>query len=161
MTEESAVNYWEVRSLTNSSCFLRKTEIYIFQKYGHVAFDTAQKAVLTSCVLRYKPSPAPLSLFAPTSPMTTASSIATTVPASPTGKKFNKPRPTPGPLEEGLISCCFSFTIQRDLHGIPTLIAGMSAFISLRNTAVSKGHAAYACSNLSSNLIDILMALLS
>jgi hypothetical protein len=25
------------------------------QKYGHVAFDTGQKAVLTSCVLRYKP----------------------------------------------------------------------------------------------------------
>jgi hypothetical protein len=26
-----------------------------FQKYGHVAFDSSQKAVLTSCVLRYKP----------------------------------------------------------------------------------------------------------
>jgi hypothetical protein len=25
------------------------------QKYGHVAFDTGQKAVLTSCVLRCKP----------------------------------------------------------------------------------------------------------
>ncbi|KAF8752063.1 rds2-regulator of drug sensitivity [Rhizoctonia solani] len=36
MSEESAVNYWE--------------------KYGHVAFDPAQKAVLTSCVLRYKPT---------------------------------------------------------------------------------------------------------
>ncbi|KAJ3522863.1 hypothetical protein NMY22_g11703 [Coprinellus aureogranulatus] len=35
MAEESAVNYWE--------------------KYGHVAFDSMQKAVLTSCVLRYKP----------------------------------------------------------------------------------------------------------
>ncbi|PPQ75496.1 hypothetical protein CVT26_015820 [Gymnopilus dilepis] len=35
MAEESAVNYWE--------------------KYGHVAFDSSQKAVLTSCVLRYKP----------------------------------------------------------------------------------------------------------
>ncbi|KIM23048.1 hypothetical protein M408DRAFT_332528 [Serendipita vermifera MAFF 305830] len=35
MSEESAVNFWE--------------------KYGHVAFDTGQKAVLTSCVLRYKP----------------------------------------------------------------------------------------------------------
>ncbi|KAG2756939.1 hypothetical protein P692DRAFT_201800010 [Suillus brevipes Sb2] len=31
MAEESAVNYWE--------------------KYGHVAFDSSQKAVLTSCVL--------------------------------------------------------------------------------------------------------------
>ncbi|KAG8738049.1 hypothetical protein FRC10_007329 [Ceratobasidium sp. 414] len=36
MSEESTVNYWE--------------------KYGHVAFDPAQKAVLTSCVLRYKPT---------------------------------------------------------------------------------------------------------
>lgn len=53
MAEESAVNYWEVcgvrlfgplyRGLTNT------------QKYGHVAFDSSQKAVLTSCVLRYKP----------------------------------------------------------------------------------------------------------
>lgn len=104
MTEESAVNYWE--------------------KYGHVAFDTAQKAVLTSCVLRYKPSPATLSYYPPTSPTITASSVASIGPASPTGKKLPKTRPTPGPLEEGLMSCCFSFTIQRDLHGIPTLIAG-------------------------------------
>jgi PAS domain-containing protein len=36
MAEESAVNYWE--------------------KYGHVAFDSAQKAVLTSCVLRLRPA---------------------------------------------------------------------------------------------------------
>lgn len=28
------------------------------------------------------------------------------------------------PLQERFINCCFSFTIQRDLHGIPTLIAG-------------------------------------
>ncbi|KAF5367874.1 hypothetical protein D9615_010491 [Tricholomella constricta] len=35
MSEESAVNYWE--------------------KYGDVAFEAGQKAVLTSCVLRYKP----------------------------------------------------------------------------------------------------------
>ncbi|PAV18228.1 zinc cluster transcriptional activator [Pyrrhoderma noxium] len=35
MAEESAVNYWE--------------------KYGQIAFDSSQKAVLTSCVLRYKP----------------------------------------------------------------------------------------------------------
>ncbi|THG95261.1 hypothetical protein EW026_g6364 [Hermanssonia centrifuga] len=35
MAEDSAVNYWE--------------------KYGQVAFDTNQKAVLTSCVLRFKP----------------------------------------------------------------------------------------------------------
>ena len=32
-----------------------KQPIPCFQKYGHVAFDSSQKAVLTSCVLRYKP----------------------------------------------------------------------------------------------------------
>ncbi|KZS88024.1 hypothetical protein SISNIDRAFT_476133 [Sistotremastrum niveocremeum HHB9708] len=35
MAEDAAVNYWE--------------------KYGNVAFDTGQKAVLTTCTLRYKP----------------------------------------------------------------------------------------------------------
>ncbi|KAK7027950.1 Transcription factor [Paramarasmius palmivorus] len=55
MAEESAVNYWE--------------------KYGHVAFDASQKAVLTSCVLRYKPqlnlgssTPTPRSTNTPTRP---------------------------------------------------------------------------------------------
>lgn len=57
MAEESAVNYWEVRQpitlthpLTHAT-YLQKHK----QKYGHVAFDSSQKAVLTSCVLRYKP----------------------------------------------------------------------------------------------------------
>jgi len=36
MSEDSAVNF--------------------FEKYGQVAFDTGQKAVLTSCVLRYRPT---------------------------------------------------------------------------------------------------------
>jgi len=61
MAEESAVNYWEVRlpieltpfapSLVTHPTRLTKYK----QKYGHVAFDSSQKAVLTSCVLRYKP----------------------------------------------------------------------------------------------------------
>jgi len=88
MSEEAAVNYWE--------------------KYGHVAFDTAQKAVLTSCVLRYKPAPSSLS---------GASSNAT---PNANTKKSSKEIPP----QERFINCCFSFTIQRDLHGIPTLIAG-------------------------------------
>ncbi|KXN87637.1 Regulator of drug sensitivity 2 [Leucoagaricus sp. SymC.cos] len=61
MAEESAVNYWE--------------------KYGHVAFDSGQKAVLTSCEDQQ-------------------------------------------PMEEGFISCCFSFTIRRDKWGIPSMIVG-------------------------------------
>ncbi|KAI0657618.1 hypothetical protein C8Q70DRAFT_1002839 [Cubamyces menziesii] len=82
MAEDSAVNYWE--------------------KYGNVAFDSNQKAVLTSCVLRYKP-------LLPSSGATT--------PARPKDSQ-------PPPNEEAFISCCFSFTIRRDPYGIPTLIVG-------------------------------------
>ena len=74
--------------------------MYVCQKYGNVAFDSTQKAVLTSCVLRYKP-------LLPSSGATT--------PAR------GKEQP---PNEEGFISCCFSFTIRRDPYGIPTLIVG-------------------------------------
>ncbi|OCH90162.1 hypothetical protein OBBRIDRAFT_622675 [Obba rivulosa] len=77
MAEDSAVNYWE--------------------KYGNVAFDSNQKAVLTSCTLRYRPR-------------------------LPSG---NKPRSgSAQEEEESTISCCFSFTIRRDPYGIPTLIVG-------------------------------------
>ncbi|KAH8102096.1 hypothetical protein BXZ70DRAFT_930237 [Cristinia sonorae] len=86
MAEDSAVNYWE--------------------KYGHVAFDSNQKAVLTSCVLRYKP-------ILPTSGMTT-----------PSPNRATKALLDSGAQEEGFRSCCFSFTIRRDPYGIPTLIVG-------------------------------------
>ncbi|OJT04052.1 Regulator of drug sensitivity 2 [Trametes pubescens] len=82
MAEDAAVNYWE--------------------KYGNVAFDSNQKAVLTSCVLRFKP-------------LLPASGAVT--PAR--GRDTHPP-----PDEEGFISCCFSFTIRRDPYGIPTLIVG-------------------------------------
>jgi len=78
MAEESAVNYWE--------------------KYGHVAFDSSQKAVLTSCVLRYKPV------------------LNSGSPA--------KNEEEQQPMEENFISCCFSFTIRRDKWGIPSMIVG-------------------------------------
>ncbi|KAK7682747.1 hypothetical protein QCA50_014130 [Cerrena zonata] len=83
MAEDSAVNYWE--------------------KYGHVAFDSNQKAVLTSCVLRFKPA---LPTHGSTSPTTV------------------RGRESEGKPEERFISCCFSFTIRRDPYGIPTLIVG-------------------------------------
>ncbi|KAF8057061.1 hypothetical protein FPV67DRAFT_1529974 [Lyophyllum atratum] len=81
MAEESAVNYWE--------------------KYGHVAFDSSQKAVLTSCVLRYRPQ---------------LNAIAAKQKEGEEGKEEN--------TEEGFVNCCFSFTIRRDKWGIPTMIVG-------------------------------------
>ncbi|KAK2466582.1 hypothetical protein APHAL10511_001444 [Amanita phalloides] len=89
MAEESAVNYWE--------------------KYGNVAFDSMQKAVLTSCVLRYKP----VFNTGPTSPSSSSAS-ARTVDA----------QQADAPAEEGFINCCFSFTIRRDKWGIPSMIVG-------------------------------------
>ncbi|KAI9751608.1 MAG: hypothetical protein M4579_006001 [Chaenotheca gracillima] len=62
--EESLVSYWE--------------------KFGTIAFDNAQKAMLTSCFLK-NPDP-----------------------------KAN----------DSIIHCCFSFTIRRDSHNIPSMIVG-------------------------------------
>lgn len=82
MAEESAVNYWE--------------------KYCNVAFDSSQKAVLTSCVLRFQP-------LVKQNPGTTTPGRAPLA-------------PTPG--KEELVNCCFSFTIRRDTWGIPLMIVG-------------------------------------
>ncbi|TEB32965.1 hypothetical protein FA13DRAFT_1731482 [Coprinellus micaceus] len=91
MAEESAVNYWE--------------------KYGHVAFDSMQKAVLTSCVLRYKPVI-----------NSSAANMQSKGNTSPSVKE--EPVELDGPTEEGFINCCFSFTIRRDKWGIPSMIVG-------------------------------------
>ncbi|RXW15682.1 hypothetical protein EST38_g10168 [Candolleomyces aberdarensis] len=90
MAEESAVNYWE--------------------KYGHVAFDSSQKAVLTSCVLRYKPVVNPNS----------NNSAGTGVKEEPSDDDTGATQPT----EAAFINCCFSFTIRRDKWGIPSMIVG-------------------------------------
>lgn len=50
------------------------------QKYGHVAFDSTQKAVLTSCVLRFKPA---LSSIPSRSSLSTAPLNSSLVPSSP------------------------------------------------------------------------------
>ncbi|KAJ7762351.1 hypothetical protein DFH07DRAFT_814050 [Mycena maculata] len=91
MAEESAVNYWE--------------------KYGHVAFDSSQKAVLTSCVLRYKP----------VLPSSNAIPNAASEVAKATGDRAQQP---PQEQEGEFINCCFSFTIRRDKWGIPSMIVG-------------------------------------
>lgn len=90
------------------------------QKYGHVAFDTAQKAVLTSCVLRYKPSPSSIGLNSAPSSIS-SNNMQMKNGGGGGGVRGRGKEP---PLQERFINCCFSFTIQRDLHGIPTLIAG-------------------------------------
>ncbi|KAJ3820780.1 hypothetical protein EV361DRAFT_555180 [Lentinula raphanica] len=122
MAEESAVNYWE--------------------KYGHVAFDSSQKAVLTSCVLRYKPQlnisptsprngPAGASasgmMGAGVSGVSTSSSSgpgASLVLNPPASSNTSNTGPAIVPTEEGLVNCCFSFTIRRDKWGIPSMIVG-------------------------------------
>jgi hypothetical protein len=76
---------------THQDCF----SLHYEQKYGSVAFDQGQKAVLTSCVLRYKP------------------------------RELNPHQPNQnGQPQEGFINCCFSFTIRRDSWGIPVAIIG-------------------------------------
>ena len=81
------------------------------QKYGQVAFDSTQKAVLTSCVLRYKPS---INF--------TSSGYATPI----SHRSYNKSGASTRSekAEEGFVSCCFSFTIRRDMVGIPSMIVG-------------------------------------
>lgn len=92
MAEDSAVNYWE--------------------KYGAVAFDTNQKAVLTTCQLRYKP-------VLPTSGAATPANALSLSTSSRSSDEHDHPA-----KEQGVIDCCFSFTIRRDPYGIPTLIVG-------------------------------------
>lgn len=65
-----------------------------------MAFDSSQKAVLTSCVLRYKPV------------------------INVKERKQGQDEGEQPPREEGFINCCFSFTIRRDKWGIPTMIVG-------------------------------------
>ena len=113
MQEDSAVNYWE--------------------KYGNIAFDEGQKAVLTSCVLK-NPDGNPMGhpgllagnateLFVSDFPGATdgrrlsisgvqarkgsAGSVTSAVMPAPSGRKN--------------VACCFSFTIRRDKYGMPIL----------------------------------------
>ncbi|KXS18887.1 hypothetical protein M427DRAFT_53369 [Gonapodya prolifera JEL478] len=88
LQEDSAVNYWE--------------------KYGNIAFDEGQKAVLTSCVLRSPP--------ADDSGGSGASGTAAAPGLSATDATSSGRRK--------IVSCCFSFTIRRDRYNIPILIVG-------------------------------------
>lgn len=83
-----------------------------------MAFDSAQKAVLTSCVLRYKPAHNRNPAFIPSS----AASAST--PSKDENVKEEEFDMDDQPMEEGFVSCCFSFTIRRDKWGIPSMIVG-------------------------------------
>lgn len=80
-----------------------------------MAFDSSQKAVLTSCVLRYKPA-------FNQNPAANPGSPAKDPQKDSKDKKDQKKDDQP--MEEGFISCCFSFTIRRDKWGIPSMIVG-------------------------------------
>jgi len=98
MAEESSVNYWE--------------------KYGQIAFDLAQKAVLTTCVLRYKPN---------LSTTSQSSRPPTAIGKRKRDREREKARQREAegmPEQERFINCCFSFTIRRDLYGIPVMVVG-------------------------------------
>ncbi|KAK4054245.1 Transcription factor [Microbotryomycetes sp. JL201] len=118
MAEESAVNYWE--------------------KYGNIAFDAGQKAVLTSCVLinqsvlskkRKKLAAAMASANKKNSPSKDATnqSVSTVAAASgaagttATTDKADKNDKLKKLIEEAKINCCFSFTIRRDSYAIPSV----------------------------------------
>lgn len=116
MAEESAVNYWEVRLSERPSYIMNFPALH--QKYGHIAFDSSQKAVLTSCVVRYKPA---INSAAPATPAK-GSAAAT---ANSNGQvAVNEQEEEELAMEEGFINCCFSFTIRRDKWGIPSMIVG-------------------------------------
>ncbi|KAK4555281.1 Transcription factor [Recurvomyces mirabilis] len=89
MEGESLVSYWE--------------------KFGAVAFDGMQKAVLTSCSLVKR-----------------ASSSA----GGAAGREEKE-------AEAEKVRCCFSFTIRRDTHNIPSLIVGNFLPIRPRNTTAA------------------------
>jgi hypothetical protein len=74
-----------------------------------VAFDPFQKAVITSCSLRYKPVLQPSGGVAP---------AGGGAGGGANGQKHE------GEKEERLINCCFSFTIRRDKWGMPSMIVG-------------------------------------
>ncbi|GAA6014164.1 hypothetical protein JCM11491_004125 [Sporobolomyces phaffii] len=100
MAEESAVNYWE--------------------KYGNIAFDVGQKAVLTSCVL-INQSILSRSQKRKRNQPSTSDATASGSGAGAGGGGGGAKKKVP---EEAMVSAAFSFTIRRDSYGIPSMIVG-------------------------------------
>lgn len=112
MQEDSAVNYWE--------------------KYGNIAFDEGQKAVLTSCVLK-NPDGNPMGhpgllagnateLFNSDFPNleNRRASISGAMPRKGSSSSVSS-AVMPAPSGRKTVACCFSFTIRRDKYGMPIL----------------------------------------
>ncbi|KAI8874366.1 hypothetical protein GQ42DRAFT_173905 [Ramicandelaber brevisporus] len=96
MAEQSDVNYWE--------------------KYGNIAFDPSQKAVLTSCVLKRHPQ---LDEWLDKDIEPKGSDGLGT----PTHQQQQQQQELI--LDDGeTTACCFSFTIRRDKYNIPMAIVG-------------------------------------
>ncbi|QRV85022.1 Fungal Zn(2)-Cys(6) binuclear cluster domain [Ceratobasidium sp. AG-Ba] len=115
---------------------VRRVGSQYWEKYGHVAFDPAQKAVLTSCVLRYKPTPNTVSTSSASngSAQVRLCFARNAIPNPPVGEQSSPVWHRRGQgqdgesngamTQSGFINCCFSFTIRRDTWGIPSVIVG-------------------------------------
>ncbi|KAI4737262.1 hypothetical protein E4T50_12263 [Aureobasidium sp. EXF-12298] len=94
MAEDSLVSYWE--------------------KFGAIAFDQSQKAILTSCTLK--------------NPQDDDETDKTDKPKDGVASEELKAKtPKHGgetKQQQRLRKCCFSFTIRRDIHNIPSVIVG-------------------------------------
>ncbi|KAJ2006238.1 Transcription factor [Coemansia thaxteri] len=100
MPENSTVNYWE--------------------KYGEIAFDATQKAVLTSCVLQTAASIR--SMVHADAALAHAGSRHLSAPLKPaTAVDASQPSPS---QPSRPVRCCFSFTLRRDKYKIPLAIVG-------------------------------------
>ncbi|KAJ2808835.1 Transcription factor [Coemansia guatemalensis] len=101
MSESSTVNYWE--------------------KYGEIAFDATQKAVLTSCVLQTAASVRTLVQRGGSKGLGDSRPMS----SSRIALKINGIADQPAPSQPGRpVRCCFSFTLRRDKHKIPLGIIG-------------------------------------
>ncbi|KAK1052893.1 Transcription factor [Friedmanniomyces endolithicus] len=94
VAEESLVSYWE--------------------KFGAIAFDWSQKAILTSCTLMVPP-PAEVQVE-----VGGVGKDGRREGASSANGGADRDKEKVGEK----VKCCFSFTIRRDMHNIPSLIVG-------------------------------------
>ncbi|TKA61780.1 hypothetical protein B0A55_11704, partial [Friedmanniomyces simplex] len=104
VAEESLVSYWE--------------------KFGAIAFDWSQKAILTSCTLKCPgPEAEPGGGTGLVSRDGRKDGVVGVGAGSGDGVAKGGMDKEKEKVEER-VKCCFSFTIRRDMHNIPSLIVG-------------------------------------